>query len=361
MYDRAMQALYALALQPIAETTADPRSFGFRLFRCAQDASQYAFLCLSQKGSNKWILEGDIRGCFDAISHDWLKNHIPMDQSILGQFLKAGFVFDQKLYPTDRGTPQGGLVSPILANMTLDGMEAALKERFPRTRIYLTRYADDFLVITPTKEIAEEAKETIREFLAPRGLELSSEKTLITHIEDGFDFLGWNFRKYRGKLLIKPSMKSITSIREKIKATIHQAQAWTQDELIRTLNPIIRGWANYHRHIVASDTFKMMDNYIWTVTWRWAKHRHTNKGKRWIARKYWHPEKSRKWVFKTKVNTLLQFSDTSIRRYTYPKLEANPYLDRNYFLERRERIKKQTPWVQTKFSFFASGRPVDGS
>jgi len=110
MYDRAMQALYGLALQPIAETTADPRSFGFRLLRCAQDASQYAFLCLSKKGSNQWILEGDIKGCFDTIAHDWLKEHIPMDQSILGQFLKAGYVFDQKLYPTDRGTPQGGLV-----------------------------------------------------------------------------------------------------------------------------------------------------------------------------------------------------------------------------------------------------------
>jgi RNA-directed DNA polymerase len=361
MYDRAMQALYALALQPIAETTADPRSFGFRLFRCAQDASQYAFLCLSQKGSNKWILEGDIRGCFDTISHDWLKNHIPMDQSILGQFLRAGFVFDQNLYPTDRGTPQGGLVSPIFANMTLDGMEAALKERFPRTRIYLIRYADDFLVITPTKEIAEEAKETIREFLAPRGLELSTEKTLITHIEDGFDFLGWNFRKFKGKLLIKPSVKSIKSIREKITATIHKAQAGTQDELIRILNPIIRGWANYHRHIVASGTFKAMDNHIWTVTWRWAKRRHTNKGKRWIARRYWHPEKGRKWMFKTKVNTLLKFEDIHIRRYAYPKLDANPYLDRNYFLERRERIKRQTPWLQTKLSFFASSRPSGGS
>ena len=128
MYDRAMQALYALALQPIAETTADPRSFGFRLFRSAQDASQYAFVCLSKKSSAPWILEGDIKGCFDHIAHDWLMEKIPMDRSIQTQFLKAGFVFDTELYPTDRGAPQGGIVSPILANMTLDGIEAILAE-----------------------------------------------------------------------------------------------------------------------------------------------------------------------------------------------------------------------------------------
>jgi RNA-directed DNA polymerase len=132
MYDRAMQALYALALQPIAETTADSRSFGFRLFRSTQDASRYTFMCLGRKGSAPWILEGDIKGCFDNIAHDWLIENIPTDQSILTQFLKSGFIFDRKLYPTDKGTIQGGIISPILANMTLDGIEKALSARLPK-------------------------------------------------------------------------------------------------------------------------------------------------------------------------------------------------------------------------------------
>jgi len=124
MYDRTMQALYALALQPVAETCADKRSFGFRLFRSAQDAAQYAFNCLHNPKSAQWILEGDIKGCFDNISHNWLEKNIPMDRSVLSQFLKAGYVFEQNLYHTDRGTPQGGIISPVLANITLDGIES---------------------------------------------------------------------------------------------------------------------------------------------------------------------------------------------------------------------------------------------
>ena len=352
MKDRAMQALYALALQPVAETTADTRSFGFRLFKCAQDASAYAFLCLGKKTSSKWILEGDIKGCFDNIAHSWLKNNIPIDRSILSQFLKSGFIFDGTYYHTDKGAPQGSVISPILANMALDGIEKILLERFPKTKVHLIRYADDLLVTAPSKEIAEDVREILGNFLAIRGLELSPEKTLITHIDDGFDFLGWNFRKYKGTLLIKPSQKSIKSITQKLKTTVSKAKVRTQDELIKTLNPVIRGWTNYHRHIVAKETFKKLDSYLWEITWQWGKRRHPNKGRKWIARKYWHSEGNRNWVFRTKYNKLLKFSDAVIRRHAMPKLDANPYLDRNYFLERKNRIKKQTPCFQTKLSFF---------
>ncbi|WP_301664637.1 group II intron reverse transcriptase/maturase [Methanoculleus frigidifontis] len=353
MYDRAMQALYALALQPVAETTADPRSFGFRLFRCAQDASRYAFTCLGSKGSTPWILEGDIKGCFDTIAHDWLMKNIPINRSVLTQFLRAGFIFERALYPTDKGTPQGGLISPLLANMTLDGMEKTLAARFPKVNVHFIRYADDFLVTAPTKEIAEEACNSIQAFLAERGLELSAEKTVITHIDDGFDFLGYNFRKYKGTLLVKPSRKSIKAITEKIKAIVKKARAWTQDQLIRALNPVIRGWANYHRHNAAKETFRRLDAYVWAVTWKWGKRRHPNKGFKWIARKYWHAVGTRNWVFRTNENTLQLFSDITIKRHVMPKLNANPYLDRNYFLDRRERMQRQTPWIQTRLSFFA--------
>lgn len=200
MYDRAMQALYALALEPVAETTADTRSFGFRKSRSCHDACEYIFAALARKDSAQWVLEGDIKGCFDHISHEWLIENIPMDKSVLKQFLKAGFVFDRELFSTDEGTPQGGVISPILANMALDGMQKALYDRFHTNRlgkedirfknahkVNLVRYADDFIVTAATKEIAEEAKSIIRSFLKERGLELSEEKTVITHIDNGFD------------------------------------------------------------------------------------------------------------------------------------------------------------------------------
>jgi RNA-directed DNA polymerase len=352
MSDRAMQTLYTLALQPVAETTADTRSFGFRLFKCAQDASIYAFRCLWQDTSSPWILEGDIKGCFDNISHSWLKNNIPIDRSILSQFLKSGFIFDDTFYHTDKGAPQGSPISPLLANMTLDGIEKLLKERFPKMKVYFIRYSDDFLVITPSKEIADKVREIIHDFLAIRGLELSPEKTVITHIDNGFDFLGWNFRKYKGKLLIKPSQKSIKSITQNLKSIVNKAKSWTQNELIRILNPVIRGWANYHRHIVAKDTFSKLDSYLWEITWRWGKRRHPNKGHKWVANKYWTSEGTRSWIFKTKEFELLKFSDAQIHRHSLLKLDANPYLNRNYFLKRKDRIKKHTPWIQTRLPFF---------
>jgi RNA-directed DNA polymerase len=360
MHDRAMQALYALALQPVAETTADTRSFGFRPFRGARDAADYAFKCLRGKNAAPWILEGDIKGCFDNIAHDWLMANIPLDKSILAQFLNAGFIFNETLFPTETGTPQGGIVSPILANMALDGIEKILSDKFPEKKVYFIRYADDFLVTAPTKELAEEAREIIRKFLKERGLELSEDKTMITHIDKGFDFLGWQFRKYAGVLLIKPSRSSIESICRKVYGIIHTGRSWTQDRLIQTLNPVITGWTQYHRHIVAKETFRKMDFYLWLTLWQWAKRRHHGKGHKWIVNRYWHTEENRNWVFRTKTCTLTQFADTKICRHCMPKLDANPFLDRNYFLERKERTKQHTSDIQSNLSFFSFCRPKNG-
>lgn len=218
MYDRAMQVLYTLALDPVAETTADRRSFGFRKGRCCQDACEHLFQLLSRHNAAQWILEGDIKGCFDHISHQWL-----LDKSILKQFLKVDFIYSKQLFLTNEGTPQGGIISPILANMTLDEMEAALDREFHRTqketfknKVTLVRYADDFVVTAADRHTAERAKEVIKDFLKRRGLTLSEEKTLITNILDGFDLLDWNFRKYGDKLIIKPSDKSVKAISEKL-------------------------------------------------------------------------------------------------------------------------------------------------
>jgi RNA-directed DNA polymerase len=342
MNDRAMQALYSLALQPVAETTADLRSFGFRLFRSAKDASRYTYTCLMHRAAAEWVLEGDIRGCFDNIAHEWLKVHVPIDPSILNQFLKAGYVFERQLFSTYRGTPQGGIISPILANMSLDGIESILAERYPASKVHFIRYADDFIVTAPTKELAEEIRDLIQRFLSDRGLELSESKTVITHINGGFDFLGWNFRKYHGRLLMKPSKKSVKRVTESLRLIIQKAAAWSQDQLIKALNPIITGWTNYHCHVAAAATFQKLDSILWSILWSWAKRRHPEKGHTWIAHRYWHSDGTRNWVFKTDSQKMKIFADTHYWSHRQVKLTANPYLDREYFLKRGRFLKQHS-------------------
>jgi RNA-directed DNA polymerase len=350
MDDRAKQALEALALEPIIETTSDTHSFGFRKGRSSHDARVQLFNSLAKKKSAEWVVEGDIKACFDEIAHEWLMKNTPMNKTILKEFLEAGYVYEKDLFPTERGTPQGGVISPILANHTLNGLEKVLKDTYKRKptgkgatyrkiepKINLVRYADDFIITAPTKERAEEVKETVKQFMAERGLQLSEEKTLITNIADGFDLLGWNFRKYKGKLLIKPSKKAQQSVLEKIRTMIHQCRAREQDELIGKLNSIIRGWSNYHQGTVASKVFSRIDHEIFKALWKWACRRHRNKGLRWIKDRYWKTEGTRKWVFKDNL-TLLKMTDTKIVRHISLKLDMNPYIDRYYFQARQIKL-----------------------
>ena len=344
MYDRAMQALYALALEPVAETTADGKSFGFRKGRCAQDACEYLFNALSRKHiSPKWVLEGDIKGCFDHISHEWLLDNIPMDKVLLRKWLKSGFIFNKQLFPTEEGTPQGGIISPTLANMTLDGLEKLLADSFPINRskknyytpmINLVRYADDFIITGESKELLENhVKPLVIEFLQARGLTLSEEKTKITHIEEGFDFLGFNIRKYKGKFITKPSKKSRKRFLDKVREIVDKNKSSKQQSLIRLLNPVIRGWANYYKGCSASETFRKTDAQIFNKLWRWSRRRHPKKGKRWIANKYYHTVRGRSWTFAVplenrkvdKYHTLVRLSDTKIKRHIKIRSEANPY------------------------------------
>ena len=294
-----MQALYALTLDPVSESMGDTHSFGFRKGRSCQDASKYLFNVLSRSYSPKWILEGDIEGCFDNISHDWLMENIPMDKSVLKQFLKAGFVFEDKLFPIEDGTPQGGIVSPILANMALDGLQEEISLKFHTNfkgnidknwrdthKVNLARYADDFVITAATKEFAEETKIVVQNFLESRGLKLSNEKTVITNIDEGFDFLGWNFRKYNKKLLIKPSKTAVKNFVKTLSDTVlGKGKALSQDILIVKLNQKIRGFTNYHQWQVSSKTFNYIHFVQFSILWRWAKRRHPHKGKKWIIRK----------------------------------------------------------------------------
>ena len=275
MTDRAMQGLQLLALAPIAETTADKVSFGFRQNRCAQDAMEYMFKLLSRKTSPEWILDGDIKGCFDNISHDWMLENIPSDKRIMRQFLRCGYVENKRLFPTTEGSPQGGLISPTYANMTLDGLERLLLERYSTSstghyhpnynkhKVHLCRYADDFIITADCKEVLEDVKRVVEEFMKERGLKLSEEKTATTNINDGFDFLGWNFRKFEGKLLIQPSTKSKKKITKKLSQTVRYYRESKQELLIVKLNQITKGWAEYHHCVCAKSTFALIDHRLW--------------------------------------------------------------------------------------------------
>ncbi len=331
MKDRAFQALYKLALDPIAETLADPNSYGFRTARSSADAATQCFIVLASRDRAQWILEGDIKGCFDNISHDWLVANVPMDKAMLTKWLKAGYMEKGRLFPTYAGTPQGSPASAVLATMTLDGLEVLLKQHFRGHKVNFIRFADDFLVTGSSKELLErEVKPMIEDFLAERGLMLSPEKTKITNITDGFDFLGWNFRKYKGKLLHMPAKDNAAAVRSKISEIISVNKAASQENLIRQLNPVIRGWANYHRHAVAKKAFSSLDREIWIMLWRWAKRRHPRKGAKWIKKKYFMTIGPRNWVFGAKdkdgkVVTLVKASDTAIVRHVKIKGDANPF------------------------------------
>ena len=331
MKDRAMQGLHALALLPIAEETADPNSYGFRPCRSTADAIEQCFKLLSRKISAPWVLEGDITGCFDNISHEWLLTHVPMDKVMLQKWLTAGYIDQRHLNPTLAGTPQGGLISPVLANVALDGLEEVLNQEFAQEdKVNLVRYADDFVITGASKVLLEKkVRPLVAEFLKERGLDLSEEKTRIVHITEGFVFLGQEVRKYKdGKLLITPSKKNVKTFLSNIRDIFGKSKATRQEELIETLNPRIRGWANFHKHIVAKRTFTWIDHRIWQMSWNWARRRHPNKGESWVKRKYFPKVGSRKWTFASqngKGPTLVKASDTPIVRHVKIRSQAHPF------------------------------------
>jgi RNA-directed DNA polymerase len=354
MKDRAMQTLHRLALEPIAETTADPNSYGFRRERSTADAIGQCYCVLAKRQSAQWILKCDIQACFDKIDHDWLLSHTPMNKKILHKWLKAGYLENGQWYPTTAGTPQGGPISPILANMTLDGLEERLHRLFAkpesrkrRNKVYLIRYADDVVISGSSQELLQnEVKPVVEAFLKEHGLRLSSRKTHIRHIAQGFDFLGQNIRKYDGKLLIKPSKEAVKSLLEKADDILARNGNQTVGYMISHLNALLRGWANYHRHVVSKKVFATVDWLIFKKLWAWAKRRHPTKSAGWVYRKYWRPHGHRQRVFQGKITNsdgqkkkvvLYSIQNTAIVRH--PKIQgaANPYdPDWELYFEKRQ-------------------------
>ncbi|HBA83290.1 MAG TPA: group II intron reverse transcriptase/maturase [Verrucomicrobia bacterium] len=347
LFDRAMQALYKLALAPVAETTADRNSYGFREGRCCADAVAAAFNALAKSNSATWVMEADIAGCYDNISKGWMLSHIPMDKEILRKWLEAGYCEDGHWYPTHKGTPQGGIISPLLANMTLDGLESAIDQAVPRRqRVNFVRYADDFIVTGKSKRLlVEVVRPAVEKFLKERGLELSSEKTAITRIHDGFTFLGQTFCKHGSVLHIVPARKGVLALLEKIGELLRRSLSAPIEAVVAKLNSVLRGWALYHRHVVASRTFSRVDTYVYEQLWRFLRRKHPGKSRKWLARKYWSATRNpnvfavrSKYKTKTFLLSVIRIASIGIKRHIKIRAEANPYRpeDAGYFWRRRQ-------------------------
>lgn len=252
--DRAMQTLYKFALEPIAEVTADKGSYGFRLKRSARDAIAECVKILSKPPNPEWILKADIKSCFDNISHEWILDHIPMDRVILRKFLKCGYVEHDMFYPTERGIPQGGSLSSVICNMTLDGMEDLLA-RECGTDVRLIRYADDFIVTaTNQTTLVQSVAPVIEIFLSERGLHLSTDKTVITHIEKGFTFLGYTIYKEGRQIITVPSRSRINSLLEKVTAIVSEPDYVLKEEMYNHLTQRVMGWINYYQGIAVQQS-----------------------------------------------------------------------------------------------------------
>jgi len=305
--------------------------------RCA-DAIDQCFKVLRQQTSATWIMEGDIHGFFDHIAFSWIEEHIPMNKRILAKWLRCGFVDQGALYPTTAGVPQGGIISPVISNLVLDGLEAIVQgSSWQRSvhNIHYVRWADDFLVTATARQVlAETVLPRLHTFLAERGVQLSTEKTVITPLAQGFDFLGQTVRKPErpngkpAKLQITPRKASFQALKDKVRTLCKQARGTTPEQLIETLNPLLRGWANYHRYVICGETFAKLDNFIWQRVYRWAKRRHSDKTGRGIADRYFPHRKGEPWRFTdpTTGRQLLRVREAvKPQRHLKIKGAANPF------------------------------------
>ena len=307
--DRVTQVIVKNTLEPEWESQFEPNSYGFRIGRSCQDAIAQCFnkLVNNPRGArHTWVLDADISGFFDNIAHESILNMIgthPSRELIKG-WLKAGYVYQGIKTPTDKGTPQGGAISPLLANIGLHGLEEVIESiKLPkdkwgnRLKLGFVRYADDFVVTSRNRENLDSALVQIKQWLSERGLVISEEKTRIVHIQDGFNFLGFNLRQYKGKLLIKPQKEKVLKFCKELGKTISECATWTQQNLIGKLNPILRGFANYYKGVVSKKTFGYINHRVTMYLYRWAKRRHPNKGKRWVKNRYFHLIEGNDWTF----------------------------------------------------------------
>jgi len=350
--DRVYQNIVKQALEPQWEARFEPSSYGFRPKRSCHDAIANIFNVLKGNDSKRsWIFEGDFKACFDTLNHDFILKQISgfPQRSVIAKWLKAGFVDNSVFNETEEGTPQGGVISPLLANIALHGMEGALGIKYDqsnrnRAKYSLCRYADDFVIMCPTKEDAENLYPLLSDYLTERGLTLAEDKTRITHAEDGFNFLGFNVRRYNAtkckkgqapkqvkKLLIKPSKESVKALRAKISEVFGKAKGANAEALIGRINPIIIGTANYWKPCVAKEAFVQIDHYTWGKVKRWINRSHPTKNWTWKRERYIKPDKmgqsKNNWIFTDPVTgmQIRKMAWTEIKRHTLIAHDNSPF------------------------------------
>jgi RNA-directed DNA polymerase len=357
--DRCLQALVLGALEPEWEARFEPRSYGFRPGRGCHDAIESIYL--TGKGPNPqrpWVLDADLAAAFDRIAHDHILDQLGSfpARGLVAQWLKAGVVENGHLTASKEGTPQGGVISPALMNVALHGMEQAAGVRYRttghnagsamRNSPVVVRYADDLVAMCHSREQAEQVKQRLAAWLAPRGLAFNEDKTRVVHLREGFSFLGFQVRLYRNrKLLIKPSKAAVKRIRSRLAAEMKALRGANAEAVIKTMNPIIRGWSAYYRGVVSNETFHSLDFHVWKLAYKWAKHEHANKSRDWIVRRYFgafNPRRMDRWVFGDRGSGryLAKFAWTKIVRHQLVKLRASPDDPAliEYWTQRRRKI-----------------------
>ena len=363
LHDRAMQELFAIGLRPIAETTGDPHSYGFREKRSLHDAIEMCYISLSGRNSAQWILEADIKACFDQISHEWLLANVSLPKRVLRQWLKCGYMETSTLFPTQAGTPQGGIISPILCNLALDGLQDVIHigRAKRRRKLNYVRYADDFIVTGASREyLQDELLPDLQAYLSIRGLELSQEKTAITHLSDGFNFLGFNIRKYNAKLLIKPQDGKTHALLNKARELMDGLHGLPLHVMLLKLNRVLRGWAHAYRRSVAAERMSYVDNGIYLLVVKWLKRHHRRKTWGWISKRYRRHFRGRYRFCADYVSakgqrrtvSLFLTSELPIRYHTKIRSEANPYDPqyREYFAQRDAKRKRKAMADRIKLS-----------
>lgn len=364
--DRASQAVVLNALEPEWEARFESRSYGFRPGRGCHDAIEAIFaVCKGKNPKRVWVLDADLTAAFDRIDHDRLLEHLhgfPAREPV-ARWLKAGVVENRRYAPTEEGTPQGGVISPLLMNIALHGIETAAGARqqttpsrwgwsVPGTPV-VVRYADDLVALCSTREQAEQVRQRLAQWLAPRGLTFNEDKTRIVHLSEGFDFLGFTVRHYRspGKLLITPSKAAVKRIRDRLRSEVRSLHGANALAVISRLNPILRGWAAYYRTVVSKKVFNDIDSaLVWTML-KWARHRHETKSYRWIVNRYFgrfHPTRQDRWLFGDRDTgaCLTRLSWTPIRRHQMVNADASPddpALTYYWLQRRRRRLPPDTP------------------
>ncbi|HEV2636808.1 MAG TPA: group II intron reverse transcriptase/maturase [Actinocrinis sp.] len=340
--DRCHQARVKNALEPEWEARFEPRSYGFRPGRCCQDAAGVLHTALDSRSTRVWVLDADLTAAFDRIDQSFLLAQLGSfpARDMIEKWLRAGvFEAGKGFAPTEEGTPQGGVISPLLLNVALHGLEQAAGVRYrggvntARTREdspVLIRYADDFVVCCHTRQEAEGVRERLVGWLAERGLSLNQDKTRIVALTQGFDFLGWTFRRYPGgKLLITPSKAAARRHRERLKGEMRKMRGSNARAVIATFNPIITGWTAYHRSVYSYREFSRLSQYMWTLTYKWARYSHSNKSAGWVTGRYFgefNKARKDKWVFGDRETGvyLLRHSWTKFRPHVLVKGRASP-------------------------------------